>query len=727
MFASVARSAASLPVRLTGLLVCLVTLGIVVMASLGYARLSEVTEENAEIRIDRAAKVAASLMEHATDGEFSVERSESGLPQALQLSSANTEDVLQFSLFFDQLLAEIGGNNQGAANLFVWNAQAHAFDRFATTFRRPDGSMPPPMSIGAGHPAFAALAASQPFGGEVPVMGRLRLAYLTPILDVNGAIAGALAVDVGWADDLTLARDQLRVILFGSALVVLVLVASFGISSFRREMKPLRQLAKFANDMAAGEDDREVPFQEREDEIGALAHGLGRVARLQDELEFLAYTDTMTGQGNRARYIRDLDAALNAAEHGKHHTLLHIDMVRFSRVNTAYGTAAGDQVLRSAGNVIAATLDALDAKATVARQGDDKFAVLVEGRATAKEVTLLAKRLIDALASPIKISAGEVQLDAAIGICLLPEHASNLEGALRNADLALKAALAPDADRCVVFSTDLVDGTARELFLENGLRKAMEDGSFALHYQPQIDPASGRLTGLEALARWEHPTEGFIPPSEFIGVAERSGLIVDLGDWVLNEACAQARKWIDQGLAFDHVAVNVSAIQLWQQGFVAKVEERLARHKLDGRHLCVEVTESVFADFDDSCIVAIMNDLRRLGIRLSLDDFGSGYSSLSYLDRLPFDELKIDRAFVRKAPGDRQREKLLKGIIGLGKGLRLSVVVEGAEDANEVSFVEKLGVTAVQGYHYSRPVPADELATALDDIAQRVRDQSQAA
>jgi diguanylate cyclase (GGDEF)-like protein len=727
MFASVAKSAASLPLRLTGLLVCLVTLGTIVMAGVGYARLSEVTAQNAGIRIDRAAKAAVSVMVHASNGQFTVERSEDGRPQALHLSSPDPRAALRFSDFFDQLLAEIGRNNQGAANLFVWNTQTQAFDRFATTFRRPDGSMPPPMSIGEGHPAFAALAASQPFVGEVPVMGRLRLAYLTPILGRDGAIAGALAVDVGWTDDLTLARDQLRLILFGSALVVLVLVASFGIFSMTRAMEPLRRLAKVANDMAAGEEDRHVPFQAREDEIGALAQGLARVGRLQDELEFLAYTDTMTGQSNRARYMRDLEAALNATQHGKRYTLLHIDMVRFSRVNAAYGSAAGDEVLRRAGHVIAATLDAWDERAMVARQGDDKFAVLVEGKSAVEDATRLAKRLIDALASPIKISAGDVQLDAAIGLCLLPDHATNLESALGHANLALKKARSPDAERCVMFSADLADSTARELFLERGLRRAFDDGSFALHYQPQIDPTSGRLTGLEALARWTHPTEGPIAPSEFVGIAERSGLIVDLGDWVLNEACAQARTWIDQGLAFDHVSVNVSAIQLWQPGFAAKVEDCLARHTLEGRHLCIEVTESVFADFDDSCIVAILNDLRGLGILLALDDFGSGYSSLSYLDRLPFDQLKIDRAFVRKAPGDRQREKLLKGIIALGKGMRLSLVVEGAEEADEVSFVEKLGVTAVQGYYYSRPVLADDLAKTLDGISQRAKDQKQAA
>ncbi|MEM1284296.1 MAG: EAL domain-containing protein [Pseudomonadota bacterium] len=727
MFAVAAKSASSLPIRLTSLLICLVTLGIAVVASLGYARLSAVTADNASIRIDRAAKAAASTMMHATDGRFVVERGEFGRPFALRLTVSDTQAALQFSEFYDRLLAEIGGNNQGAANLFVLNQETQGFDRFATTFRRPDGSMPPPMSISAGHPAYAALAASEPFVGQVPVMGRLRLAYLTPILDSGGSIAGALAVDVGWIDDLTVARDELRVVLFGSAFIVLVLVAGFGIFSMTRETQPLRKLAQFANDMAAGKDSDDVPFLARKDEVGALAHGLVRVARLQDELEYLAYTDMMTGQGNRARYLRDLQASLTAAKDGKHFTLIHIDMVRFSRVNAAYGVAAGDQVLRYAGHVLSTTIDALDKNAKVARQGDDKFAILVEGTTDAAQAAELGKALIKALAEPIKISAGEVQLDAAVGICLLPQHASDMEDALGHADLALKAALSPDAERCIVFSPDLTDDTAREMLLESGLRKAFDEGGFSLHYQPQIDPASGRLTGVEALARWTHPTKGPIAPNEFIGVAERSGLIVDLGDWVLNEACIQARAWIDQGLVFDHVSVNVSAVQLWQQDFVAKVKDCLANHDLEGRYLCLELTESVFADFDDSCIVSILSDLRDLGITLSLDDFGSGYSSLGYLNKLPFDQLKIDGAFVRGAPRDRQQEKLLIGIVALGKGLGLSVVAEGAEEADEVDFVAKLGVAAVQGYFYSRPVPASDLTEAVTSIKARFGSEKEAA
>ena len=710
--------------RLTGLLIGLVALGIIVVAGLAYARLSTVTMENANIRIDRAAKSAVSIISHATEANFFVQRSEDGSPLALVLSQDSGRGILQSSAFYDQLLAEIGKNNQGAANLFVWNAGTQAFDRFATTFRRPDGSMPPPMAIAEGHPAYAALASNRPFVGEVPVMGRLRLAYLTPIVSVDGAIAGALAVDVGWTDDLTVARDELRLVLFGSALLVLVLVAGYGINTMRRALRPLRQLASFANDLAAGEDEGNVPFIDRDDEVGALAQGLARVARLQEDLEYLAYTDPMTGQGNRARYLRDLEAAIQAARNGNRYIVFHIDMVRFARVNAAYGSSTGDKVLRAAGDVICATLEQLGVSAAVARQGDDKFAVIVEETRSAVDVAQLAAAIRKALWEPMTFAKGDVQLDAAIGVCRLPEHAFELEEALRRLNLALSKALVANSDRVVMFSSDLSDETEREVVLEAALRKAIDDHHIDLHYQPQIDPQTGETKGLEALARWNHSKEGFVSPAEFIGIAERSGLIVALGDLVLSKACAQARHWLDEGVGFCHIAVNVSAVQLWQKDFVSKVEAALKMHGIDGRCICLEVTESIFADFDDTCIVSILCELRSLGVCLSLDDFGAGYSSLSYLDKMPFDQLKIDRAFVRHAPGDRQRERLLEGIVALGKGLGKSLVIEGAETVDEVMLARQLGVEAIQGFYFSRPVPAESLADVIHDIKRTMAAQA---
>lgn len=722
MFSSPTKRALSLPIRLTGLVVTLVTLSILVMALLGYTRVAQLTSENASIRIDRAAKAASSTMVHASGGDFTVERDDTGRPLTLNVQVADAASFLQFTPFFDGLLAEIGANNQGAANLFAFNTVTNAFDRFATTFRRPDGSMPPPMSISAGHPAFTALRSGQSFQGEVPVMGRMRLANLTPILDATGGLAGALAVDVGWTDDLVRAQKDLRETLFGFAAILLLLVAGFGIYWMTREMKPLRSLAAFANDMAAKRDDSKVPYIERKDEVGALAQGLSRVVTLQDELEYLAYTDPLTNQGNRARFMEDLREAIGLANPGSSSStgsaLIQFDVKRFTRINDAYGSAFGDRVLRYAGKCL---VDVFGPQAKISRQGDDKFWIILplsSGMVLEAngDVVGLCHDLLQRLAVPMRCAGSSVQIEAAIGMCLLPQHASSVDDAVSCANLALHAARLSDDEPVHVFSQVLQDGAQREMSLEVDLRSAIDTDGLAVHFQPQIDPNTGQLFGLEALARWVHPTLGFISPQEFIGVAERNGLIVDLGDWVLDASCAQARLWLDEGLAFGHVAVNISPVQLWQKDFIVKVEACLAKHGLEGKHLCLEVTESVFADRDDLSVGGILHRLRDLGICLSLDDFGSGYSSLGYLNSLPFDQLKIDRAFVSDAPRDPQRAKLLQGIAALGHGLGMTLIAEGAEMGDEVDYVRELGVSAVQGYFYARPVPASELAQALATI-----------
>ena len=717
MSSLVGRFTSSLPVRLTALLVGLVALSIGVMAGLGYDKLFNVTEDNAQIRIDRAARAAVSTMVYATNGRFSVTRDEEGRPARLILAEGTERETLRYSPFLDNLLAEIGLNNQGAANLLLFNADTHAFDGFATTFGRPAGllpppTLPPPMSIGVDHPAHAALAAARPFQGEVPVMGRLRLAYLTPIVDAEGALAGALAVDVGWKDDLIAARRDLQGALLGFSAFLLVLVGGTGIAWMTREMRPLAQLADFANDVASSRDDAPAPFLGRRDEVGALAQGLARVARLQDELEHLAFTDALTGLGNRACYQRSVKAALAAARNGQRSALLHIDLDRFSRINAAYGTAVGDAVLRHVGTVIAA---AFGPHGQLSRQGDDNFAVLLTDCGSAERLQARCRRALKALDDPILFACGTVRVTASIGACLLPDHAGDADTATRNADRALQAARTGSGRFCL-FSPHLNDSVRRDLNLESSLRTAIDAGELTVHYQPQIEPNTCRLTGLEALARWTHPTEGPISPAEFIAIAERSDLILKLGQTVLDMACAQARAWLDAGFDFGHVSVNVSPAQLWQPDFVAQVAACLTRHALEGQYLCLELTESMLVDRDDAYVAAKLAELRALSITLSLDDFGSGYSSLGYLHRLPFDQLKIDRAFVRSAPLDSQHGKLLQGVIALGKSLGLSVIAEGAETAEEVGLVRALGVEAVQGYFYARPVPPHEVAGALDAI-----------
>lgn len=710
----------SFTVRLTAFMIILVMLSISVMASLGYWKLHAVTNDNATTRIDRAARYATSMLDHAQPDTYRIERSSDGRPLSIAIAQGDAADILQFTPQNDAILAEIGLNNQGAANLFTFNSDSRMFSRFATTFRTPDGAMPPPMEFGQDHPAFANLAGGSPFVGEVPIMGRMRLAYLTPIT-AQGQVVGALAVDVGWVDDLIVARQQLQTLLLFSALGVLVLVAGLGTAIINREMKPLRTMAGFAKHVAISQSgspdvsDRDGSSQ-RNDEVGLLAQGITRVVQLQDNLEFLAYTDPLTGKGNRTRYFADLEKALSETRIGtRGWALLHIDLNRFAKINDAYGPAAGDKVLRYVAAQITLTFGA---GAKVARTGGDDFSVLLRTHGGTAGISRLCRDLVDRLSVPYWLPQGEIHVDSSIGVAMLPTDADTPEMAHRHADLARRSAKEHDTLGYAFFSQAMRDASERQIDLEAMLREALENGDLSVHYQPQICAQSHQLMGLEALARWDHPTEGFISPGEFIPTAEKTGLIVELGNWVLNESCRQARAWLDKDQEFQHISVNVSPIQLWQHGFAQRVKNCLDSHGLEGKRLCLEVTESLFVDHDENQIATVMKDLRALGVSLSLDDFGSGYSSLGYLNRLPFDQLKIDRYFVSNAHLDPGKANLLKGMVSLGKGLGLTIVAEGAETAEEVALINEIGCDAIQGFYFSRPVPAEGLAMALDQVAE---------
>jgi GGDEF domain-containing protein len=375
--------------RVTTLLVLIVSVSILITATLGYFKLYQVTAANSSIRIDRAARAATALFAERLASEFTVIRDEAGTPLALRLKGEDPTEALTFRDAHDALLKEIGAINQGAANLFRLNPESQAFDRFATTFRRPDGSMPPPMSIGIMHPAYDDLINNRPHLGEVPVMGRMRLAYLTPIQTATGNVAGALAVDVGWVDDLVAAKNELRRQIIIATGLILALVAAFGAASLGAELKPLRALSRYAEDLAAGAPAGTVPYRERNDEIGALAQGLERVVALQGKLAHLAYTDPLTGLANRSRHLNDLDQALSESLSGQRKwTLLHIDLDKFKQVNDGYGQSVGDRVIK----LIAARLkDTAGDSARIARLAADHFAVLIGDGRSADEVETLAE------------------------------------------------------------------------------------------------------------------------------------------------------------------------------------------------------------------------------------------------------------------------------------------------------------------------------------------------
>ena len=700
--------------RITTRLVLIVSVSILITAALGYIKLYEVTATNSAIRIDRAARAATALFTENLASEFIAVRDQEGRPQAIRLKGATTDESLSFRDAHDALLKEIGSINQGAANLFRLNPETKAFDRFATTFRKPDGTMPPPMSISSGHPAYDNLANNQPYLGEVPVMGRLRLAYLTPIQTSIGAVAGALAVDVGWVDDLTAAKNELRTQIIIATGLILLLVATFGAISMGAELKPLRILAKHADDLAAGTLADGVPYKQREDEIGALAQGLERVVALQGKLAHLAYTDDLTGLGNRSRYLSDLDVALQDSLTGERKwTLLHLDLDNFRQINDAYGQGTGDSLLKMVASQIQ---EVTGEEARIARLAADHFTILIGDGSSADQISAFAGILLSAIHKPFRLATGEVRMTGSIGIVLLQHDAKDADEVHRNVGLALRKAKTT-GDQSVFFSSELNDEFQNNIRLERMLRIAIEEREIDIHFQPQIIPSTNGLAGVEALARWTHPAEGPISPGKFIPIAEASGQIVELGTLVLDLACEQAAKWRATKFDFKHISVNVSPIQLWQANFVQTVKNALERHNLSGQNICIEITEGVFVDHSEQRIATVLVAIRALGVSLSLDDFGSGYSSLGYLNRLPFDQLKVDRSFVSDIDTDPRKQKVLRGVLELGRGLGFDIVVEGAETREEVDVVNEMGCAAIQGFYFARPAPALLIPDMVKKIA----------
>ncbi|MFC0240449.1 sensor domain-containing protein [Rhodopseudomonas telluris] len=424
-------------------------------------------------------------------------------------------------------------------------------------------------------------------------------------------------------------------------------------------------------------------------------------------LEQLAYTDPLTGLANRALFKRRLASLFETPlSPDDRNALFLIDLDRFKEVNDSLGHSTGDNLLIHVARVLR---QQLDPQAFIARIGGDEFAVLTNSPGTSAEAAIaLADQLIAKLSVPVDLAEGEACIGATIGIAILPEHGATAEKASRNADLALYMAKEAGRGRAQLFEPIYAEAVDQKLDLGRRLRRAVESGDLTTHYQPQIDLKTGRVIGFEALLRWSHPERGPIPPSEFIPIAESTGLIVDLGHWVLRDACRQMRAWMDAGLPARTISVNVSPAQIWNGDFEKVVSTVLAETGLPPELLCLELTESLFVDHTKQKVSHTLAALSKLGIQLALDDFGSGYSSLGYLTRLPFNCLKIDRTFVDGIATVPEKRKLLGGIIALSHGLGMSVVAEGAELAEEVDLLTEFDCDFVQGYVFSKPVAADE-------------------
>jgi len=427
------------------------------------------------------------------------------------------------------------------------------------------------------------------------------------------------------------------------------------------------------------------------------------------QIHRLAYYDPLTGLPNRTLFYSLLEQALTTAHRSQGHgAVLFLDLNRFKNINDSFGHTPADAVLKEVGRRLAMTLRKED---IVSRLGGDEFVIALLDISRREHAGHVALKLLAALAEPFVVGQHEVLLSASIGISIFPEDGRDTETLLKNADVAMYRAKRLGTSAHIFYSQEMNLRSFEQLKLEGALRRAIERDEFCLYYQPQLDLASGRITGAEALLRWRHAEQGMVPPAQFIPIAEETGLIIPIGEWVINAACRQIRAWMDQGMPQVRIAVNLSTRQ-FSTALPKLILGIIARHGIPADALELEITESMLMHNTES-VVAMMREFAAAGILMSLDDFGTGYSSLSYLKRFPIDNLKIDQSFVRGIPADQDDSAIARAIISMAKNLRLSVIAEGVENAEQMEFLRDAGCDEIQGYFFSRPIPADEFAALL--------------
>ncbi len=430
----------------------------------------------------------------------------------------------------------------------------------------------------------------------------------------------------------------------------------------------------------------------------------------ETQLEYQASYDALTGLANRNLLADRLDQAIAHARRDK--TLvavLLLDLDRFKVVNDSLGHDAGDILLQTMAQRLTACVRSVD---TVARLGGDEFVVVMSDIDSENDAATLARKLLHQLSLPMMVAGREMVSNASLGIALYPKDAEQASTLLKNADVAMYRAKELGRNSMQFYTPAMNASTLARLELESALRRAVLRDELVLYYQPKVELQRGRVVGAEALIRWRHPQLGMVAPGEFIPLAEETGLIVEIGEWVIDQACAQIKAWQDEGLPDITVAVNLSARQFQQENLAKIVDQALRLNEVAARCLELEVTESAVMQDPDKT-VAILHELKRIGVHLSLDDFGTGYSSLNYLKRFPIDILKIDQSFVRDIITDPDSAAIAVTIISLAHSLRRRVVAEGVETEAQLDFLRRRRCDEMQGYHFSRPLPAEEFARLL--------------
>jgi len=434
-----------------------------------------------------------------------------------------------------------------------------------------------------------------------------------------------------------------------------------------------------------------------------------RVMGLQ--MSHSAQHDLLTGLPNRMLLNDRIGQAIaSEPRHAKHIAVLFLDLDGFKHINDSLGHPIGDRLLQSVARRLVECVRASD---TVSRQGGDEFVVLLSRAAQWVDAATVAKRMLQAVAEPHSIDQRDLHIATSIGVSVYPDDGEDAETLIKNADTAMYQAKENGRHRYQFFTPAMNARAVERQSIEEDLRRALERQEFVLYYQPKIDLRTGAITGAEALIRWTHPTQGLVSPAQFIPIAEDCGLILPIDNWVLREACEQARAWVDAGLPVMTMAVNVSAMELEDPTFLEGLFAILKKTRLDPRSLEVEITESVLMKHAESG-ASILQTLRASGVQVAIDDFGTGYSSLSYLHKFAVDALKIDQSFVGRITSAKDDVSLVAAVISMARSLKLRVTAEGVETLEQLAFLQALDCDEAQGFYFGRPVPAQQFAELLE-------------
>ena len=514
-----------------------------------------------------------------------------------------------------------------------------------------------------------------------------------------------------------------------TALLILILAGLLFFTVDRLVLRPIHRLGHVSREIGDGNLEPVIEVSS-DDELGALARSFREMAaqlkRSNESVSYLAYHDGLTGLPNRVMFKKTLARAITEAERdNEQFALLFLDIDDFKVVNDTLGHEYGDELLRLISEALAHSVrgtdyisrgeeQMADDLGVLARLGGDEFMVLLPDLQDIHTAELVAERIIKALGSPFSVYGHDCYVGVSIGVTIYPIDSTDVDDLIKHADMAMYKAKQEGKNNFQYFSASMNVAARERLLMEAKLRKAVEGRQLEVYYQPQVDAKTREVTGLEALARWNDPEEGWIPPNTFIPIAEEMGLIVQIGEWVLHEACQQAVLWREQGYASVPVSVNVSAVQFMRQDVAGLVRDALRVSGLEARYLEIEITESVIMKQPERAIEQL-TAIKEMGVGIAMDDFGTGYSSLSYLSRFPIDTLKVDNSFVQRIDQRKKDKEIVASIIAMARVLHLRTVIEGIETETQYEVVSDMDCGHIQGFYFFRPAPPAEICAVIQD------------